>query len=134
MKNIELSLIRSFVDDKNMCLVDSAIMHTILKDLKFFSYLKKQTTNVNTICGSAKLIEDSGKAHIISPKGTNFVIDDKLYFEKSQRNLFSFKDIRKNEYHIETTNKDNVEYLCITTIVLGKKSVLEKLFAFSSDL
>ena len=90
MKNIELSLIRYFVDDKNMCLVDSATMHTILTDLKYFSYLKKQTANVSTICGSAKLIEDSRKAHIISPRGTNFVIDDKLYFEKSQRNLLSF--------------------------------------------
>ena len=57
-----------------------------------------------------------------------------LYSEKSQRNLLSFKDIRKNGYHIETTNEGNVEYLCITTIVSGKKSVLERLPAFCSGL
>ena len=76
----------------------------------------------------------ASKAHIILPRGTKFVIDDALYFEKSQRNVLSFKDILKNVYHIETTNKGNVEYLCITTIVSGKKSVLEKLTAFSFGL
>ena len=45
------------------------------------------------------------------------MIEEALYSEKSQRNLMSFKDIRKNGYHIETTNESNVEYLCITTIV-----------------
>ena len=62
------------------------------------------------------------------------MIEEALYSEKSQRNLLSFKDIRKNGYHIETTNEGNVEYLCITTIVSGKKSVLERLPAFCSGL
>ena len=34
VKNVELSLIGPFVDDKTLCLVDSATTHTILKDLK----------------------------------------------------------------------------------------------------
>ena len=46
----------------------------------------------------------------------------------------SFKNIHKNVYHIETTNEGNVEYLCIKLIVSGKKSVLEKLPAFSFSL
>ena len=53
---------------------------------------------------------------------------------KSTRNLFSFKDIRKNGYHIETMNEGNKEYLYITSIIYGKKIVLEKLSAFSSGL
>ena len=134
MKNMELSLKKPFSDDANICLIDSATTHTILKNLTYFSYLKRQTTSVSTICGNAKLIEGSGRAHIILPKGTKLVIEEALYSEKSQRNLLSFKDIRKNGYHIETTNEGNVEYLCITTIVSGKKSVLERLPAFCSGL
>ena len=61
-----------------------ATMHTILKDLKYFSYLKMQTRNMSTIYGSAKLIEGSRRAHILLPKGTTFVIDDALYSKKSQ--------------------------------------------------
>ena len=62
MKNMEFSLIKPFVDDKNLFLPDNVMMHTnILTDLKYFSYLKMQTTNVNTIYSSAKLIEGSGK-------------------------------------------------------------------------
>ena len=46
----------------------------------------------------------------------------------------SFKDIRKNGYHIEKPNKGNVEYLCLTTIVSRKKNVLENLSVLSSGL
>ena len=134
MKNMELSLKKPFADDANVCLIDSATTHTILKNLTYFSYLKRQTASVSTICGNAKLIEGSGRAHIILPKGTKLVIEEVLYSKKPQRNLLSFKDIRKNGYHIETTNEGNVEYLCITTIVYGKKSVLERLPAFCYGL
>ena len=108
MKNMELSLKKPFADDANVCLIDSATTHTILKILTYFSYLKRQTTSVSTICGNAKLIEGSEIAHIILPKGTKLVIEEALYSEKSQRNLLSFKDIRNNGYHIETKNEGNV--------------------------
>ena len=39
-------------------------------------------------------------------------IDDVLYSCKSQKNLLSFKNIRRNGYHVETTNeKKNIEYM-----------------------
>ena len=41
--------------------------------------------------------------------------------------MLSFKDIRHNEYHIETTCDNNKEYLCITHIVSNQKPVVEKL-------
>ena len=69
MKNMKSSLIGPFVDDKNLCLVVSATTHVILKDFKYFSYLKKQTTNVNSICDSAKLIEGFERTDIILPRG-----------------------------------------------------------------
>ena len=48
--------------------------------------------------------------------------------------MLSFKDIRRNGYHIETMNEDNVEYLYITSIISGQKLIMEKLSAFSSGL
>ena len=66
--------------------------------------------------------------------GTRFHINDALYSSKSTRNLFSFKDIRKNGYHIETMNEGNKESLYITSISYGKKIVAEKLSTFSSGL
>ena len=89
---------------------------------------------MNTISGSAKLIEGFRRANILLPGGTKIHIDDALYSIKSQRNLLSFKDIRRNGYHIETTNEDNTEYLYITNVVSGKKNILEKLPVFSFGL
>ena len=68
------------------------------------------------------------------PNGTRFHINDALYSSKSTRNLLSFKDVRKNGYHIETMNEGNKENLYITSIIYGKKIVVEKLSTFSSGL
>ncbi|KAL4610207.1 hypothetical protein ACB092_08G034900, partial [Castanea dentata] len=89
---------------------------------------------VNTIFGSLNIIEGSGKANLMLPKGTKFCIDNALYSSKSIRNLLSFKDIRSNAYHIETNNEGSEEYLYITLMVSSQKSILEKLPIFSSGL
>ena len=65
---------------------------------------------------------------------TGFHINDVLYSSKSTRILFSFKDIRRNGYHIETMNEVSKECHYITSIVYGKKLIVEKLSAFSSKL
>jgi hypothetical protein len=39
----------------DMCLADSATTHTILKEKKYFSYLVKRETNVNTMSGTTKI-------------------------------------------------------------------------------
>ena len=83
-----------------LCLADSATTHTILKDKKYFSHLEMKKASVSTISGSTKLIEGSGRANVLLPRGTRLNIDNALYSPKSQRNLLSFKDIRKNGYHI----------------------------------
>ena len=69
-KNMETHLVGSSIGDNDMCLVDSASTHTILKDKKFFSFLIMQGSDVNTISSSAKLIEGSGRANILLPGGT----------------------------------------------------------------
>jgi predicted proteasome-type protease len=68
------------------------------------------------------------------PEGTKLIINDVLYSSKSRRNLLNSKDIRRNGYHIETMTENNIEYLQITTIKYGKKIILEKIEALSSEL
>ena len=48
--------------------------------------------------------------------------------------MLSFKDIRRNEYHIEIINNGNKECFYITSIVSGKKLIVETLLAFSTGL
>ena len=99
------------------------------KKIYFFNLITTNTS-VSTISGTSNLIEGSEGANIVLPNGTRFHINDALYSSKSRRNLLSFKDIRKNGYHIETMNKGNKECLYITSITYGKKIVAEKLSAF----
>src|ERR1044072_1564660 len=119
---------------EDVCLVDCATTHTILKSKVYFSSLAMRESNVRTISGTAKMIEGSGRANILLPRGTQLSIENALYSSRAHRNLLSFKDIRRNGYHIETLNEENVEYLCITRVISRRKCTLEKLLAFSSGL
>ena len=134
MKNMDVSHVSIGHKDEDICLIDSATTHTILKDRKYFSHIRNGRASVNTIAGNTRIIEGSGRAIIILPKGTQFFINDALYSPKSQRNLLSFKDIRQNGYHVETINEKSIEYLHITNVRDGEKCVLEKLPTLSSGL
>jgi hypothetical protein len=127
-------IINSKMIGEDLCLADSCTTHTILGDKKYFQYLILNKVSVNTITSSSNLIEGSGRANIILPKGTKLCIDDTLYSSKSRRNLISFKNICLNGFHIETTNEDNKNYLYITSIISDQKLILEKLHTFSSRL
>ena len=105
------------MNEDDVCLVDCAITHTILRDKIYFLELILIKANVSTISGTINLVEGFGRANIMLPNGTRFHINDALYSRKSKRNLLSFKYIRRNVYHIETMNEDNVEYLYITSII-----------------
>ena len=100
-------------NEEDICLADSATTHSIFNNEKYFAYISIGEANVNTITGSAKMIEGSGRANIILPQGTIITIGDALFSSKSPRNLLSFKDIRSNGYHVETTNDGDKEYLNI---------------------
>ena len=104
---------RTYSED--ICLADSASSHTILKSDIYFTHLVLKEEYVNTIIGSCNVIEGSGRAIILFPRGTKFIINNALLSTKSLRNLLSFKDIRQNGYHVETMNEEDHEYLCITT-------------------
>ena len=60
----------AYVYNEDICLVDSATTHTILKNKKYFCHLVMQDANVSTISGSANIIEGSGSASILLPGGT----------------------------------------------------------------
>ena len=128
------TLVHHTTSNVNACLTDCATTHTILRDKKYFSNISLVKSNVNTILGLVDLIQGFGRATIISPRGTKIHINDALYYTKSKRNLLSFKDIRRNGYHIETMNDDSNEYLLITSIISGKKHILEKLPSYSCGL
>ena len=127
-------LFGSIINREDICVIDSGMTHAIFKDEKYFSTLLRRKVNVTTISGNAKIIEGSGRATIFLPKGIKIVIEDALFSSKSPRNLLSFKDIRRNGYHVETLNEMNIEYLGITKSVSGQKHILEKLPTLSSGL
>ena len=66
-----------------------------------------------------------------------FVLDLFKKF-KSSRNMKSshhvVETIRRNGYHIETMNEGSTKYLYITSIIYGKKLIMEKLLSFSYGL
>lgn len=97
------------------CLVDCGTTNTILQNAKYFSELKPTQKPVGTISGFSNIIEGSGIAHITLQSGTQLKIDDTLYSSKSRRNLLSFRDIRKNGYHIKTIQSNNTECLQIVS-------------------
>ena len=78
------------------CLIDCATTRTILRDEKYFSNVTLVPFNVQTISGPVDLIKGYGRATIVMSNGTKFQIDDALYSNKSNQNLLSFKDIRRN--------------------------------------
>ena len=95
------------MNDSDICLPDNATTHTILREKKYFLNLIVTNASVSTIFSTSDLTEGSGRENIMLPNGTRFHINDALYSSKSKRNFLSFKDIRKNGYHIETMNEGN---------------------------
>ena len=122
------------MDDGDVCLTDYATTYTILRDKRYFLSVTLTSGNVSTISGTSNLIEGSGRANIMLPKGIRFHINDALYSSKSIRNLLSFIAIHRNGYHIETINDGNKECLYITSIISGKKLIVETLLDFSTRL
>ena len=95
-----------FVDlnpkEEELCLVDSCTTNSILREMKYFQTLKKREGNIMTIVGRDVLIVGSGRATITLPMGTQITMDDVLLYTDSTRTLLSFRDVRKNGFHVET--------------------------------
>ena len=88
--------------EEELCLVDSCTTNSILREMKYFQTLKKREGNIMTIAGRDALIVGSGRATITLPMGTQITIEDGLLYPDSTRTLLSFRDVRKNGFHVET--------------------------------
>ena len=73
----------SKVNCKELFLLDSATMYTILKDKKYFSQLTLVEANLSTISGPADLIEGSGRANSMLSGGTTIIINYALFSSRS---------------------------------------------------
>ena len=77
-----------------------------------------------TIAGQDSLIVGSGRATITLPMGTQITMEDALLYPDSSRTLLSYRDIRKNGFHVETHQDNKEEFLLLTKLTrLDKKSV-----------
>ena len=119
---------------EDVCLLDSASTHTIFRSRHFFSSMTLRKTHVHIISGPIPIIDGFGNATIVLPKGTILHIENAFLSSRSKRNLLSFKDVRRNGYHVETIYEQNKEYIGITSYKMGLKTIHEKLEASSMSL
>ena len=64
--------------NEDVCLLDSVMMHTILRDKEYFSNLTLRKANVHTKLSHIKIIEGFENAMIILPNGTILHLEDAL--------------------------------------------------------
>jgi hypothetical protein len=64
--------------EKELCLVDSCITNSVLRENKYFQTLKKRDGKVLTIARRDVMIVGSGRATITLPMGTQIIIEDAL--------------------------------------------------------
>jgi len=121
-------------EEEDYCLVDSAATNSILRDTKYFQTLQKRTENVLTIAGSNGRIIGSGRAVVVLPNDTRFFIDEAFLYPGAERNLLTFKDIRRSGYHITTACERGTEYLNITESENTQIKVVEQALGTSSGL
>ena len=84
------------VNEGDVCLIDCATTHQILRDKIYFVHLTLTNDNVSTISSTTNLIEGFERANIMLPNKTRFHINDALYSTKFTRNLLIFIDIHIN--------------------------------------
>ena len=76
--DLSLPFIGLNINGEDICLVDSATTHTILKNKKYFTNLKIMEATVTTISGNVKIIEGSERASTLLARGTKLTINDSL--------------------------------------------------------
>jgi peptide/histidine transporter 3/4 len=120
--------------EEEICLVDSGTTNSILRETKYFQTLKKLNGNILTIVGRNVVIVGTGRAIFILPMGTQIIIEDALLYPDSTRILISYRDIRKNGFHIETHEDNKEEYLLFIKDNGYGKQIFEKIPSLSSGL
>ena len=109
------------------CLADSATTHIILLEKHYFTNFVPKNAHPTTLSGPSNLIEGYKNACITLSNNTILTIKKALYSPLSGITLLSFRDLRDNQYHVETTEENGSEFLCITSYEYGWKRAHEKL-------
>ena len=87
--------------------------------------------NISIIYSITNLIEGSKRINIMLPNGIRFYMILYILANLEEISLV-FKDIYKNDFHIETMNEGNVKYLYITSIISSLKLITKKISRLSS--
>lgn len=120
--------------EEELCLVDSGTTNSILREIKYFQTLNKSKGNVMTIAGRDAIVIGSGQAIITLPMGTQITMEDALLYPESTRTLLSYRDIRRNGFHIDTHEDNDEECLLITKNNGYGKQLVEKILSLPSGL
>ena len=87
-----------------------------------------------TIAGQDALIVGSGRAIITLSMGTQITMEDALLYSDSTRTLLSYRDIRKNAFHVETHQDNKEEFLLLTKLTRFGKQICEKFSSLQPGL
>jgi hypothetical protein len=66
--------------------------------------------------------------------GTQITIKDVLFYPDSTRTLLSFRDVRKNGFHVETYMDNKEEFLFFTKLTRYGKQICEKITSLQTGL
>jgi hypothetical protein len=110
-----------------MCLVDSYITNTVLRETKYFQTLTKRMGSILTIAGRDARIIGTRNTTIILSMGTQVTIENVLLYPDSTRTLLSYRDIRKNGLRIVTHEENNEDSLLITKSNGDGYDILERI-------
>jgi peptide/histidine transporter 3/4 len=120
--------------EEKLCLVDSCTTNSILSEMKYFQTLKKREGNIMTITSCDALIVGSGRATITLPMGRQIMMEDVLLYPDSTHTLLSFRDVRKNGFHVETHMDNKEEFLLFTKLTGYGKQICEKISSLQTGL
>jgi hypothetical protein len=87
-----------------------------------------------TIAGRDALIVGSGRTIITLPMGTQITMEYALLYPDSTRTLLSFRDVRKNGFHVETHMDNKEEFLLVTKLTVHGKKICEKISSLQTGL
>ena len=87
-----------------------------------------------TIAGCDALIVDLGRATITLPMGTQIMMEDALLYLDLTRTLLSFRDVRKNGFHVKTHMDNKEKFLLFTKLTGYGKQICEKISSLQTGL
>jgi hypothetical protein len=120
--------------EEEMCLVDSCVTNSILRETKYFHTITRRSGNILTIAGRDAKIDGFGRATITFPNGTQVTIEDALLYLDSTHTLISFRDIRKSGLHVYIHEDNKEEFLLITKSFEYAHKVQERIPSTPSGL